>query len=632
MIALTLRQRNIIEYLLSRDSYVTNDVIASNFEVSNRTVRKDLEVISAYLKEQGISLVRKPGKGVWIENKQEVLFDDLSCSYSKNERIVIYVTSLLLNDVNTFMTLASSCGVSKQTVINDLNTIEKFLDGYHLSLIKNQGVGTSLEGDETDIRRLFIDLLFTNDHSKIVYELCINNDGIQRNLDVSFELITVIENEFRFRYVDRDRISIVLSFLLNRLGLMKTKNSTIQSSDMERINSILSTKISDSNDQEYISSFLLGERVEGSLTLDSKVEDEANEISEHLISSLKKIHYFDSEDMKDIIRSLTVHVRAAIYRCRNNIHIRNELDEQVRFAIGVMYEFTKKELNVYETKYNLNFDQSEISYIALYLASIFETGVQEDLKVVIMIVCTFGLATSSILKSRMYQIFGDCFIVGPYSIEEAEKYLESHEVDLIISTNHMSVKSTNVIYINPLLKQNDIEMIRNTLFQESFMKMCSLFFNKNENKVVEHDYHCLGEYISKNDVSISKGKISWEDAIRKAVAPLVAKGDIESKYVNTMIQAVNEFGTYMVITPKVAYVHAGKDDGVNKNCVSLLLLENEIPFGSFNTKPVIAIVVLGICDKEESQLLNIANILDIPENIELLKNSKNIESILSLHG
>ena len=45
-----------------------------------------------------------------------------------------------------------------------------------------------------------------------------------------------------------------------------------------------------------------------------------------------------------------------------------------------MYEFTKKELNVYETKYNLNFDQSEISYIALYLASIFETGVQEDLK------------------------------------------------------------------------------------------------------------------------------------------------------------------------------------------------------------------------------------------------------------
>ena len=68
-----------------------------------------------------------------------------------------------------------------------------------------------------------------------------------------------------------------------------------------------------------------------------------------------------------------------------------------------------------------------------------------------------------------------------------------------------------------------------------------------------------------------------------------------------------------------------------KLCIHYCFWENEIPFGSFNTKPVIAIVVLGICDKEESQLLNIANILDIPENIELLKNSKNIESILSLH-
>ena len=171
MIALTLRQRNIIEYLLSRDSYVTNDVIASNFEVSNRTVRKDLEVISAYLKEQGISLVRKPGKGVWIENKQEVLFDDLSCSYSKNERIVIYVTSLLLNDVNTFMTLASSCGVSKQTVINDLNTIEKFLDGYHLSLIdtfNKLGYKTKINTHTTSCINLFLDIYLYSEY-RLIY-------------------------------------------------------------------------------------------------------------------------------------------------------------------------------------------------------------------------------------------------------------------------------------------------------------------------------------------------------------------------------------------------------------------------------------------------------------------------------
>lgn len=373
----------------------------------------------------------------------------------------------------------------------------------------------------------------------------------------------------------------------------------------------------------------MSERVEGSLALDSDVKDEASEISEHLISSLQKIHYFDSEDMKDIIHSLTVHMRAAIYRCKNHIHIRNELNEQVRFTISVMYEFTKKELGIFEKKYGFSFDQNEISYIALYLASIFETGVQDSLKVSIMIVCTFGLATSSILKSRMYQIFGDCTIVGPYSIEEAKKYLESNTVDLIISTNYLDVDTSNIIYINPLLKQNDIEMIRTRLFQESFMKMCSLFFNQKED--VSNEYHYLSEYIPKENVSMYTEKISWEDAIRKAATPLVKNKDIEEKYVTAMINAVNDFGTYMVVTPKVAYVHAGKEDGVHRNCVSLLVLDHEISFGSFNTKPVVAIVVLGICDKEESQMLNIANILDAPGNIELLKGCKDVKSILNLH-
>lgn len=44
-----------------------------------------------------------------------------------------------------------------------------------------------------------------------------------KNLDVSFELITVIENEFRFRYVDRDRISIVLSFFVESIGVNENK-------------------------------------------------------------------------------------------------------------------------------------------------------------------------------------------------------------------------------------------------------------------------------------------------------------------------------------------------------------------------------------------------------------------------
>ena len=91
MIALTSRQRNIIEYLLKHDVFVTNDEIAGYFNVSNRTIRKDLDVISIYLNEQGMELVRKPGSGIYLDgNINDISFEKIDYSYSKEERIVIY--------------------------------------------------------------------------------------------------------------------------------------------------------------------------------------------------------------------------------------------------------------------------------------------------------------------------------------------------------------------------------------------------------------------------------------------------------------------------------------------------------------------------------------------------------------
>lgn len=242
MIALTSRQRNIIEYLLDHDTYVTNDVLASNFDVSNRTVRKDLEVIDAYLKEAGSHLIRKPGSGVLIEEKKNLCFDEYNYSYSKEERIALCITSLLLNDVNTFVALASDCQVSKQTIINDIRDLEKYLKDYRILVIKNQGVGTSLSGNEADIRRLFIDLLFSNEHSKMVSEFCLHSKSIQKNMDLAQDVLNQIESTFQHKYVDRDRILIVLCFLMNRIGLLK-ESSSIQNLDVERICSILSSKI-----------------------------------------------------------------------------------------------------------------------------------------------------------------------------------------------------------------------------------------------------------------------------------------------------------------------------------------------------------------------------------------------------
>ena len=51
MITLTSRQKEIIEYLIEKGRFVRSSELANYYFVSTRTIRKDLDVIEVFLKE-----------------------------------------------------------------------------------------------------------------------------------------------------------------------------------------------------------------------------------------------------------------------------------------------------------------------------------------------------------------------------------------------------------------------------------------------------------------------------------------------------------------------------------------------------------------------------------------------------
>lgn len=72
MITLTKRQKNIIRYLLELEDFIKIKNIALTFDVSERTLRYDLDIIEAYLKEIKGVLIRKPRMGIMIEDRDEL--------------------------------------------------------------------------------------------------------------------------------------------------------------------------------------------------------------------------------------------------------------------------------------------------------------------------------------------------------------------------------------------------------------------------------------------------------------------------------------------------------------------------------------------------------------------------------
>lgn len=122
---------------------------------------------------------------------------------------------------------------------------------------------------------------------------------------------------------------------------------------------------------------------------------------------------------------------------------------------------------------------------------------------------------------------------------------------------------------------------------------------------------------------------SWEEAIKIASRPLLEKGYIEPRYIDTMISKVNELGFYIVLSEDVAMPHSRPEDGVLKMGMSLLKLNTPAKFGNNNIQIVIT---LAAKDNEShiDALTNLVELLNDDEKIEKIKSAKTNQEILEI--
>ena len=133
------------------------------------------------------------------------------------------------------------------------------------------------------------------------------------------------------------------------------------------------------------------------------------------------------------------------------------------------------------------------------------------------------------------------------------------------------------------------------------------------------DINMLREAV-KERINIIENVSDWKEAITLTAKPLVEDGSVESSYIDAMIENVKKFGTYIVIAPKVAMPHSRPEDGVNKNCVSVLKINQGVIFEGEDEK-VHLFFVIGAVNNE-------SHIETLMELMELIENEEKIEEII----
>lgn len=139
-------------------------------------------------------------------------------------------------------------------------------------------------------------------------------------------------------------------------------------------------------------------------------------------------------------------------------------------------------------------------------------------------------------------------------------------------------------------------------------------------------------FLEKSLISLDVEVKDAEEAIRAAGQLLVDNGAADGSYVEAMVTAFKNSGSYIVIAPHIALPHAKAENGVREASVSFIRLRSPIAFGHPENDPVELVFALGSSSSSEhiALLRRLTTLLNNPANIEAFKGAKTAEEIEAL--
>jgi mannitol operon transcriptional antiterminator len=146
------------------------------------------------------------------------------------------------------------------------------------------------------------------------------------------------------------------------------------------------------------------------------------------------------------------------------------------------------------------------------------------------------------------------------------------------------------------------------------------------------EFLMLSDYLTEKTIALNVAVKDWQEAIRAAGQLLVETGGVEPRYVEGMIRTAEELGPYIVIAPGIALPHARPEEGVIKNCFSLITLSSPVDFGNEDNDPVLVVIAFGATDQEShvEALAELARAIAKDGFLEKVENTSLKEGLLAL--
>lgn len=683
---LNQRRQHLLFQIMQSDQPKQIRELASEYKVSNRTIRYDLDHIDELLMENQLPVFNRSSKqGISFVGSQKEkdrlvkLFQNKNDYYynlSSKERVPFIILEILQSkEYTTLDTIAEMLMVSRSTIIKDMTKVKKWVAQYNLKFEAVPNRGMRITGDERTIRRGLTHLLQKESFEMIETQRREVQFIEQEEFDQIQDCLDKIEEEYGISFshdahllldlqigiaVKRIQIGNEIAISDEEMRMLQYEREFVIALQMAKMLEIqFKTNI---NLQEigYITTCFLSGSIFETNRNDKENLIEIQVLLFEMITLVNEELGIDIFQEQELVDSLFNHLRAKIHRLKYDININNPLIEEIYSRYSYLFQIAKKSLVPVERYVGKKLSDDEIGFIALYIGAFLKKREREDQKKAnVVVVCKSGVASSMLLTTELESIF-QVQIVGTVESSKLVDKLQEEQIDLVVSTIPLDLKGIKWVQVNPLLREKDISLLQKYLSlrkgnininnMDTILKIiekhCTVH---NEKELIEElakqlnipkrRYHkdeqpSLGEILTKDTIELDVEVKDWEEAVIKCGWLLYKEGYIEYRYIESMVENVKILGPYIVMGKGIAIPHSRKQDGVKKVGISFIRLKRPVNFGNKENDPVDLVFALAATDHSShlKALSQLSGILCDEEKVKKLRSGKEISEIIRLYA
>ena len=622
------RMLRILRYLKVHQKTTYKDA-AKELELSERSIRYDVDRINDILSLERLPVIEKHSKGVLVypENLDlKGIEDETEMVYTSQERMSVLLLILVLRNRELKIgRLSERLNVSRSTIKHDMDMLQEELEKEGL------GIGYTDHFYLVGPRSKRITLLNQEFKKYINYLI---NPSTNYN---SYEFYCIHIIHLAFEGISIPNVVLAVNALLEDLQCTLTSNSyswymsnimaliwfiihekdypldlnVVPEYDREkydrfsrRLSEILGMPVSEDYIRQMAKLFDYTNKFAG---LHEDVDlVHAETVTFTLISAMSKKMELPFDKDRTLVEGLLNHMIPLIQRIQNHVEIKDNtmglLGEEEKKLYGLV-ALACQDIDTLKEITN----EDELVYLTICFMASIRRMKQAPYKRVLL-VCGHGYGTTTMLKESLlseYQIH----IIDTIPLYKISTYPDWTVIDYVFSTIRLNVKLPKpCILVNPILQAEDraeiekLDIPRKTILSSYYAIEEKLGFldEKTRGRVMEvierelgyrtvkpqHNPKSFSSFLKFDCIRRVDLDLEWRQAVRESARLLEKREFIQPCYVDNMISFIEEQGFYAVSDGSFALLHGKGTEGIEKTSLSLLVNKRPVRFGEKQVKVI----------------------------------------------